>query len=98
MAHEAFGVRLRRFREAEGFTTAALAQQVGVSEGAIRQMETGNVKSPSFAVGLRIATTLRVDLYDLAFGDVEGSVSERIDRLEAQVVTLMRRRTEPRNR
>lgn len=84
---ERFADRLRRLREDQGFSIAVLADEVGVSEGAIRQLETGNVKSPSFAIGLRIAHRLGVDPYYLATG--EGShVDERITVLERRLIKL----------
>ncbi len=90
--------RLRRLREERGVTIAALALEVGVSESAIRQLETGNVKSPSFAVGLRLAHHLGVDPYYLAFG--EGSnlnerllvVERRLTKVEQRVATAPTRR------
>ena len=95
---ESFAQRLRRLREERGATIAALADEVGVSEGAIRQLETGNVKSPSFVVGLRLAHYLGVDPYYLASGD--GShvgerlllVERRLAKLEQRVATLPARR------
>lgn len=91
---ESFGERLRRLREEHGFSIASLAVEIGVSEGAIRQMETGNVKSPSFLVGLRLAHQLGVDPYELALG--EGSnlnerlivVERRLGELEARVAAI----------
>jgi transcriptional regulator with XRE-family HTH domain len=94
---ESFAQRLRRLREERGATIAALALEVGVSEGAIRQLETGNVKSPSFAVGLRLAHYLGVYPYYLASG--EGSslgerrvlLARRLAKLEQRVGTPARR-------
>ena len=95
---ETFAQRLRRLREERGSTIAALAGEVGVSEGAIRQLETGNVKSPSFVVGLRLAHHLGVDPYYLAAG--EGSnvaerlllIERRLAKLEARIAALPARR------
>ncbi len=89
---ESFGARLRRLREARGFSVATLAVEIGVSEGAIRQMETGNVKSPSLVVGLRLSHQLGVDPYELAFG--EGSnLNERLILVERRLDALERRLT-----
>ena len=89
---ETFGDRLRRLREQQGFSIATLAVEIGVSEGAIRQMETGNVKSPSLLVGLRLAHRLGVDPYELALG--EGSnLNERLIIVERRVDALERRLT-----
>jgi transcriptional regulator with XRE-family HTH domain len=89
---ETFAERLRRLREEQGFTVATLALEVGVSEGAIRQLETGTVKNPSFAVGLRIAHRLGVDPYDLGFG--KGStLEERLAVVERRLAKLEQRST-----
>jgi transcriptional regulator with XRE-family HTH domain len=86
---ETFGARLRRVREEKGFTVPDLAAAVGVSPGAIRQLESGQVKNPAFSLGLRLADRLNVDPHYLAVG--EGfSVTERLDNLELRVMKLER--------
>jgi hypothetical protein len=87
---ETFAQRLRRLREERGTTIAGLANEVGVSEGAIRQLETGNVKSPSFVVGLRLAHYLGVDPYYLASGE-GSSVGERLILVERRLTKLEQR-------
>jgi transcriptional regulator with XRE-family HTH domain len=87
-----FGDRLRRLREEQGFSIATLAVEVGVSEGAIRQMETGNVKSPSLLVGLRLAHRLGVDPYELALG-VGSNLNERLILVERRLDALEQRIT-----
>ena len=90
--NESFAERLRRLREAQGCTVASLAFDVGISEGAIRQLETGNVKSPSFVVGLKLAHHLGVDPYELALG--EGSTThERLIAIERRLMKLEQRAT-----
>ncbi|HTD38240.1 MAG TPA: helix-turn-helix transcriptional regulator [Candidatus Limnocylindrales bacterium] len=87
---ESFGARLRRLREDKAFSVADLASAVGVSESAIRQLEVGNVKSPSFVLGLRIAIQLNVDPFYLALG--EGSnMTERFETIERRLAKLERR-------
>jgi transcriptional regulator with XRE-family HTH domain len=81
--------RLKRMREERGYTIAALADACGISEGAIRQIETGNVKSPSLHVGLRIAKVLDVDPFWLATGD--DGVSTQIAKLESRLAKVERR-------
>ncbi len=89
LAGETFGDRLRRLREAAGFSIKTLAEEAGVTEGAIRQLETGGVQNPSFAVGLRIATAVKADPYELAFGGAgTGSVAERLAKIEARLARL----------
>jgi len=63
-----FGRRLRRLREARGLSRTELAYRVGVSEGAIRQMESGQTKIASFVVGLRLARVLGTTAWYLANG------------------------------
>jgi transcriptional regulator with XRE-family HTH domain len=87
---ETFAERLRRLRTEHGITIAALAAEAGVSEGAIRQLETGHVKSPSFTVGLRLAHYFGVDPFYLGLG--EGSnLNERVVVLERKVAKLEHR-------
>jgi transcriptional regulator with XRE-family HTH domain len=81
---ETFAERVRRLREERGFTVPDLAAAVGVSPGAIRQLESGQIKNPSFALGLRLANRLNVDPHYLALG--EGfSLTERLELLEQRV-------------
>jgi transcriptional regulator with XRE-family HTH domain len=87
---ESFADRLRRLRDEQGLTVAGLALEVGVSEGTIRQLEAGTVKSPSFTAGLRLAHRLGVDAYFLAFG--EGStLNDRVTVLERRLAKLEQR-------
>jgi transcriptional regulator with XRE-family HTH domain len=66
---ERFGRRLRRLRLARGLSCTQLAYGVGVTEGAIRQMESGQTKIASFVVGLRLARALGTTAWYLANGD-----------------------------
>jgi transcriptional regulator with XRE-family HTH domain len=93
-ALETFGQRLRRLRLAASMTTSDLAYRAGVTEGAIRQIESGRTKSASFAVGLKLASILSVDPWVLALGTEEmpdssrqssNSVKDRLGRLEARL-------------
>ncbi len=84
---ETFGQRLRRLRTQRGFSVPELASSVGVFEGTIRQFETGNVKNPSFAIGVRLADKLGVDVHHLALG-AGNSMGERIELLERRVAAL----------
>jgi transcriptional regulator with XRE-family HTH domain len=65
---ETFGERLRTLRTRRRLTPSALAHAVGVTEGAIRQMESGQTKTPSFLVGLKLAHVLGVTPAYLATG------------------------------
>lgn len=66
---ETFGERLRRLREARGLRKTVLARRVGLTEAAIRQLESGRTSDARLADGVRIATALGVDPRYLAFGD-----------------------------
>ena len=88
---EYFGERLRRLRTATGLTVSSLARAVGVTEGAIRQMESGQTKSASFSVGLAIADALGVDPWLLAFGtahDASARAAATMPSLDARVARL----------
>lgn len=63
-----FGQRLRELRATKGVSASELAYRVGVTEGAIRSMESGATKRPSVVVGLKIAAVLGVDAWRLATG------------------------------
>jgi transcriptional regulator with XRE-family HTH domain len=94
---ETFGQRLRRLRAARGISCSELAYRVGVTEGAIRQIETGQTKNPSFVIGLRIADVLQVDPWELAVGwrssssEHDRSPEERIAMLEHRMGNVERR-------
>jgi transcriptional regulator with XRE-family HTH domain len=90
MNRETFGKRVKRLREESGTSIAALALEVGISEGSIRQIEAGSIKSPSFVVGLRLARFLDVDPYYLALGETT-SVIERITAVEKRLAQIERR-------
>ncbi len=95
---DTFGERLRRYRTAASLSTSDLAYRVGVTEGAIRQLESGRTKSASFTLGLKIAKILDVDAWLLAtgLGDEKasgrgaesGSLKERVARLESRMEAI----------
>jgi transcriptional regulator with XRE-family HTH domain len=87
---ETFADRLRRLRREQGYTIVDLASAVGASEGTIRQLESGNVRSPNFLLGIRLADQLRVDPRYLALG--EGmSIAERLDTIERRLTKVEQR-------
>lgn len=55
-------VRIRRLRERRGLTPSSLAHAIGITEGAARQMESGQTKAPSLHVGNLMANVLGVDV------------------------------------
>jgi transcriptional regulator with XRE-family HTH domain len=97
---ESFGERLRSLRVRRHLTPSALAHAVGVTEGAIRQMESGQTKSASFSVGLKLAHVLGVTAWYLATGrdappETESPSPDRsvalLERLSLQVNAIDRR-------
>ncbi|MEA2687787.1 MAG: Helix-turn-helix domain [Candidatus Eremiobacteraeota bacterium] len=99
---ESFGERLRGLRLARGLSCAQLAHRVGVTEGAIRQMESGQTKMASFVIGLRLAKELGTDAWYLANGvtdDPEAraggadAISLRVTALEQRISKLADDRT-----
>ena len=100
---ECFGDRLRRLRLARGLSCSELALRVGVTEGAVRQMESGQTKIASFVVGLRLARELGADAWYLANGvpgdapnaDASaGTLALRVTALERRISHLTRTDTE----
>jgi transcriptional regulator with XRE-family HTH domain len=65
---KALGARIQAARQAARIPGTELAAIIGVTEGALRQIESGEVKTPSATVLLRIARELHVDPNELAFG------------------------------
>jgi transcriptional regulator with XRE-family HTH domain len=65
---------------------------VNVTEGAIRQMESGQSKSPSFAVGIKLAHALGVTPEYLAFGEdgLTGLAGPKM--VQTDSVTVLERR------
>lgn len=89
---QTIGDRIRGLRLERGLTIADLASSVGVSQGAIRQLEAGTTKSPGLMLGLRIADCLSADPWYLALG--EGtSLTDRLIVIERRLDALEQRRT-----
>jgi transcriptional regulator with XRE-family HTH domain len=103
---DSFGDRLRSLRTRRRLSPSALAHAVGVTEGAIRQMESGQTKSASFLIGLKLANVLGVTAWFLATGrdDPPETVSpshdrstglverlEKVERLAVQINAIDRR-------
>ena len=92
MRVESFGERLRRLRLDRGVSCAQLANRVGVTEGAIRQMESGQTKMASFVIGLRLAKELGTDPWFLANGVVDDEAAKiGADALALRVAALEQR-------
>lgn len=72
MPDETFGKRLQRLRTARRLRVMDVAYAAGLTEGAIRQLESGQTKGATLVAGLRIAKLLGVTPDYLATG-AEGS-------------------------
>jgi len=98
---DSFGDRLRSLRTRRHLTPSALAHAVGVTEGAIRQMESGQTKSASFLVGLKLSHVLGVSPEFLATGrdappEIVSPAQDRgsvplLERLSVQISAIDRR-------
>ncbi len=98
---DTFSERLRSLRTRRRLTPSALAHAVGVTEGAIRQMESGQTKSASFLVGLKLSHVLGVSPWFLATGrdappESESPGQDRasvalLERLSVQITAIDRR-------
>jgi transcriptional regulator with XRE-family HTH domain len=55
------GDKIRRSREEHGLTQGQLAKVADVSQGYLSQLENGDVKNPSAAVLLRVASAMRIE-------------------------------------
>ncbi len=89
---ESFGERLRGLRLSRGLSCAQLAHRVGVTEGAIRQMESGQTKMASFVIGLRLAKELGTDPWYLANGVPDDPQAEAgADAISLRVTALEQR-------
>jgi predicted nucleotidyltransferase len=85
------GKRLKELRQTRGFTAMELAKQAGVSEDAVRKVESGRSKQPSFETGVRIAQALGIDSAELAFGKPAG---RETDLLARAIQALRSKKTE----
>jgi transcriptional regulator with XRE-family HTH domain len=85
---ESFRERLRALREQRSLRVGQLASAVGVSDTAIRQMESGQTKMASWRVGMRLSRELDVNPWYLCFGD-DGAVLETGVRSEAAAATAL---------
>lgn len=80
------GHRIRELRRQRGLTATELASRAYVSEDAIRRIESGRSKQPSFTTGVLIAQALGVSPASLALGDAavagaQGDVLPKLSRV-----------------
>jgi transcriptional regulator with XRE-family HTH domain len=76
------GDRIRRLREAKGLTRSELAYKIKISPQGMAALENGETKSPSFSVGLKLARTLGVSAWEIAFGKPEPRRALAADNME----------------
>lgn len=77
------GERIRLLRQAKKLTPGQLALKCEIGENALRKIENGESKAPSFVTGVRLARALGVDPWYLAFGEEGGAIQVERDRVEA---------------
>jgi transcriptional regulator with XRE-family HTH domain len=68
VAEETLADRVKRLRLARGLSHSDLASKIGVTEGAIRHIETGETQEPKLPLGAHLAELLGVSAYYLWFG------------------------------
>lgn len=89
------GSRLRAARKNARLTASQLASVAGVTEDAIRKIESGSSRQPSFATGLEIARALGVSPLVLAYGESEKTgILTTGDALASSIRTLRTSRAE----
>lgn len=81
-AGQTIGDRIAWLRLQRRKTRTALGAEVGLGEAAVRQIETGGSKQPTFQNGVRIARALGVSPDYLAFGVDSAPEREEIGRLK----------------
>ena len=85
---QSFRERLRALREKRSLRVGQLASAAGVSDTAIRQMESGQTKLASWPVGMRLSRELEVNPWYLCFGE-DGVVLETGLRSEAAAASAL---------
>lgn len=76
------GDRIRGLREAKGLTRSELAYKIKISPQGMAALENGETKSPSFAVGLKLARILGASPWEIAFGKPEPRRAPASDGME----------------
>lgn len=83
------GPRIKRLRNAKRMTADALARSCGITENAVRKLESGDSKEPRFTTGLKIASTLGVNPQTLIDGRSRPSSAQAVTDL-ASVIQRIR--------
>jgi transcriptional regulator with XRE-family HTH domain len=74
---ETMGDRIKRLREAQGFTQTQLGELCGVSKSAVSQWEDGSTTDIKIKPFLALCDALRTDPHYLAFGPQRGPDNDR---------------------
>ena len=83
------GSRIKALRKDRGMTASALAGRVGVTENAIRKIESGDSREPRFSTAMEIARVLEVEPNALE-GLVSGTARALVAPQLAQILSLFR--------
>jgi uncharacterized protein len=72
------GTRVKSRRQALGMTASRLAHVAGVTENAIRKIESGDSTEPRFSTGMRIAQALAVSPMELSGAQIAGAATPEL--------------------
>jgi repressor LexA len=75
MSEELVGAKIKRLREARGWTPYRLASEVGTSDTYIAKLERGIIRSPGAAMLMKLAETLGVTVNDLVSPEAPNSLA-----------------------
>lgn len=90
---DTFGQRLEYWRTIRGYKRqGALAEQIGIKQSSLSELESGETKKPSADVLLRLCDTLHLRPKYLLNGDgpAESQYFQELNGLEAQLVMIFR--------
>ena len=87
---ETFGDRIRTAREEKRLSVGELAPRVGITESALRKIESGETGQPRYNVGIKLAYALDLNPLYLAFGD-ESFRTESGSHLGVDVLAALER-------
>ncbi len=73
MSEELVGAKIKRLREARGWTPYRLASEVGTSDTYVAKLEKGIIRSPGAAMLMKLAETLGVTVNDLVSPEAPNS-------------------------
>lgn len=86
------GGKIRKLREAKGWSMAELAEEVGLTYKYVHKLEVGD-RSPSRVTVAKLAVVLGVEPQDLLFDAEDDFVREAIDRTRQKFTKILAGRT-----